>query len=142
MKISFLQPNLFVANPFVDRFNEGGPFLMSLILICLVLSIYFIVKAGRSLKKPVDLFRKFVSLCAETGLLGLVIGVFGSVIGMIEAFDAIESFDDPASTGMMAAGLKVSFLTMVFGTFTFIISRIAIIVLKWLRVGDMAGEKV
>ena len=122
-----------VSNPFVDRFNEGGPFMMSLILICLLLSIFFVLKSGLALKTNDFKFKKYLSLIGESGLLGLVIGVLGSVIGMIEAFDAIEDFNAPASPAIIAGGLKVSFITAVFGCFTFIISRICIIVLKWLK---------
>ena len=128
---------ILAANPFVDRFNEGGPFFMSLILICLLLSLFFIAKTSLALKKQEAKFLKYLSLIGEAGLLGLVIGVLGSVIGMIQAFDAIESFDAPMSQNMIAGGLKVSFLTMVFGVFTFIISRIAIISLKWMHRGTL-----
>jgi hypothetical protein len=34
------------------------------------------------------------------------------------------------SSAMIAGGLKVSFLTMVFGSFVFIISRIGILILR------------
>lgn len=126
---------LSTLNPFVDRFNEGGPFLMSLILIALLLSIFFMFRTGMNLKNENGKFQKYLSLCGEVGLLALVLGIFGSVIGMIEAFDSIEAIGDEVSTALMAGGLKVSFLTMVFGTFTFIISRIAIIIFKWVRKG-------
>lgn len=122
-----------IVNPFIDRFNEGGPFLMSLILICLLLTIFFVFKTGIALKKNDFTFNKYLSLIGEAGLLGLVIGVLGSVLGMIGAFDAIEGFDAPASPALIAGGLKVSFITAVFGSFTFIISRICIIALKWMK---------
>ena len=123
---------ILIGNPLIDRFNEGGPFFMSLILICLLLTIFFIIKSSLALKKHEPKFKKYLSLIGEAGLLGLVIGVLGSVIGMIEAFDAIESFETAVSQGMIAGGLKVSFLTLIFGVFAFIISRIAIISLKWM----------
>ena len=122
-----------VVNPFIERFNEGGPFFMSLILICLLLTIFFIVKTAIALKKNDFSFNKYLSLIGESGLLGLVVGVLGSVIGMIGAFDAIEGLDAPASPALIAGGLKVSFLTAVFGSFTFIVSRVGIIALKWMN---------
>jgi len=117
------------ANPFVDRFNEGGPFFMSLILICLLLTVFFLIRAFMSLNKDVPLSKKMMRLLADAGLLGLVVGFLGSIIGMISAFDAIESIDN-VSSNMIAGGLKVSFLTTVFGTFTFIVSRISLLILK------------
>jgi biopolymer transport protein ExbB/TolQ len=52
---------------------------------------------------------------------------------MIEAFDAIEGFNDSVNSTMIAGGLKVSFLTILFGCFVFIISRIGILILKGLQ---------
>lgn len=118
-----------ILNPFVDRFNEGGPFFMSLILICLILTVFFLVKSFMSLTRNVPQSKKMMRLAADAGLLGLVIGFFASIIGMITAFDSIEAIDN-ISSGMMAGGLKVSFLTTLFGTLTFIISRIGLLVLK------------
>ncbi|HEX9599944.1 MAG TPA: MotA/TolQ/ExbB proton channel family protein, partial [Mariniflexile sp.] len=63
-------------------------------------------------------------------LLGLVLGILASIIGMIEAFDTLDATGDISKMG---GGLKVTFLTMVFGTFTFIISRIGIVILKGLQ---------
>ncbi|MBU3821680.1 MotA/TolQ/ExbB proton channel family protein [Flavobacteriaceae bacterium XHP0103] len=121
-----------IGGVLADRFNEGGPLFMSLILICLILSVLFIILTTINLNKNEAKFKKMISLIGDASLLGLVIGILGSLIGMIEAFDAIGSMDG-ISSSMIAGGLKVSFLTMVFGMFTFIISRIAIIILKWFK---------
>lgn len=120
---------LLVLNPFVDRFIEGGPLFMSLILICLLLSLFFLVKGFLSLSKDLSVSRKMTRLASDASLLGLVLGFLGSIIGMITAFDAIESFDK-ISSAMIAGGLKVSFLTTVFGAITFIIPRIGILILR------------
>ena len=127
--LSLTFSNLMFANPFVDRFNEGGPLFMSLILFCLLLTIFFLIRAFMALNKDVPLSKKMMRLLADAGLLGLVVGFLGSIIGMISAFDAIESIDN-VSSNMIAGGLKVSFLTTVFGTFTFIVSRIGLLILK------------
>lgn len=124
--------SVFSLNVFADRFMEGGPFFMSLILICLLLSIAFIVMGIINLKKDIVKSKKMTVLASEVSILGLVFGFLGSIIGMIGAFDAIESMGD-ISSGMMAGGLKVSFLTTVFGAITFILPRIGIIILKGLQ---------
>ncbi|PWH82182.1 hypothetical protein DIS18_12290 [Algibacter marinivivus] len=119
-------------NVFADRFMEGGPLFMSLILICLLLALAFVVIGFVNLKKDIVKSKKMTSLASDASILGLVFGFLGSIIGMITAFDAIESMGD-ISQGMMAAGLKVSFLTTVFGAVTFILPRIGIIILKALN---------
>lgn len=131
MVLKLVVQNLFLmVNPFVDRFNEGGPFMMTLILICLILSLAFMIKAFRNLNKDPLYSKKMTRLVADVSLLGLVLGFFGSIIGMIEAFDAVEEFNDSVNTTIIAGGLKVSFLTILFGCFVFIISRIGILMLK------------
>lgn len=121
-------------NVFVDRFMEGGPLFMSLILICLLLALYFVVMGFVNINKDVEKSKKMIGLASDVSILGLVFGFLGSIIGMIGAFDAIESISD-VSAGVMAGGLKVSFLTTVFGAVTFILPRIGIIILKTLYKG-------
>ncbi|GGK15748.1 hypothetical protein GCM10007962_07520 [Yeosuana aromativorans] len=111
------------------RFNEGGPFFMTLILITLLLSLGFLTKGFLRLKDNPEALKKMLRLVGDTSLLGLVLGFLGSMIGLIGAFDAIESFDK-ISTAMIAGGLKVSFLTTVFGSLVFIISRIGMLILR------------
>ncbi|WP_405297002.1 MotA/TolQ/ExbB proton channel family protein [Algibacter sp. Ld11] len=133
MKISmYFLSTFLVSNVFVDRFMEGGPLFMSLILICFLLALFFIIRAFLCLKKDALQSIKMTKLASEISLLGLVFGFLGSIIGLITAFDVIESMGS-ISSGMLAAGLKISFLTTVFGTITFILIRIGIIILKALR---------
>lgn len=121
-----------LVNPFADRFSEGGPFMMSLILICLLLSIFFLTKGFIKLNKDKVASKKMLRLAADSSLLGLVIGFFASIIGLITAFDSIEAMGDP-DPSVFAGGLKVSLLTATFGLFTFIIARIGILILKGLQ---------
>ncbi|WP_142785981.1 MotA/TolQ/ExbB proton channel family protein [Changchengzhania lutea] len=124
--------SIIVLNPFVDRFMEGGPVFMSLILICLLLALVFVVMGFVNLKEDVLKSKKMSRLASDISILGLVFGFLASTIGMISAFDAIESISS-ISQGMMAGGLKVAFLTTVFGCVTFIFPRIGIIILKGLQ---------
>ena len=124
--------SILLVNPFVDRFMEGGPLFMSLILICLLLALFFVGMGFINLKKDLAKSRKMTGLASDVSILGLVFGFLGSTIGMIAAFDAIGAIGD-ISQGMMAAGLKVAFLTTVFGCITFILPRIGIVILKTLQ---------
>jgi len=116
----------------LNRFIEGGPVMMSLILICLLLSLFFIFKGFLNLKKDPVLSKKMTRLVADVSLLGLVLGFLGSILGLVSAFDSVESIAT-ANTTAFAAGLKISFLTTLFGSFVFIVSRVGILVLKSLH---------
>ncbi len=133
MKLLILFPTLLIAaNPITDKFSEGGAFFMVSILICLLLSLFFIVKGFLSVKTAVKKSKKMLQLAADTSLLGLVIGFFASVLGLISAFDSIEALGN-ADPAIFAGGLKVSLLTATFGLLAFIIARVGIVVLRGLQ---------
>ncbi|WP_044398291.1 MotA/TolQ/ExbB proton channel family protein [Lacinutrix sp. Hel_I_90] len=115
-----------------NRFTEGGPLFMSLILITLLLSIFFIIRGFLNLKKDEVVSKRMLSLATDASLLGLALGFLGSVLGLIQAFDVVQSLGD-IDSGVMAGGLKVSLLTATFGLFTFVISRIGILILRWIQ---------
>jgi len=111
-----------------DRLNEGGPFFMYPLFIILILLIILIVKAFLQ-KGSVD---KTMSLISSISLFAIVWGFLGQIIGLIGAFDAIESIGE-VSPAMLAGGLKIAFLAPVFGMFAFLVGRLGIIVLTWIK---------
>ena len=80
-----------IGTTLFNRFLEGGALFMSLILICLLTSIFFTVKSLMNLKKSVEISKKMIKHINDSGSLGLGLGVMGSFIGLITAFDAIEA---------------------------------------------------
>jgi len=98
------------------------------LLIILILIIILIVK-GFLQKGSVS---KTISLISSISLFALVWGFLGQIIGLIGAFDAIESYGD-VSPAMLAGGLKIAFLAPVFGMFSFLVGRLGIIVLTWMQ---------
>lgn len=111
-----------------DRLNEGGPFFTYPLFLIFILVLVLIAQ-GFLKKEGID---KTLSLISSITLFALVWGFLGSIIGMIGAFDAIEGGMD-VSTGMMAGGIKISLLSPVFGTFVFLVGRLGIIILTWLK---------
>jgi len=99
------------------------PLFFILILVLVLIAQGFIKKEG------VD---KTLSLINSITLFAIVWGFLGQIIGMIGAFDSIEAVGD-ISPEILAAGIKISLLSPVFGTFIFLIGRLGIIVLTWLK---------
>ncbi len=122
--------NLIVSAQIVNRFKEGGTFFMSLILICLLLSVFLLIKGFINVKRDVQKSEKMLKLTIDSSLLGLVIGFFASVLGLITAFDSVEAMGNP-DPSIFAGGLKVSLLTATFGLLSFVIARAGILVLRW-----------
>jgi len=107
---------------------EGGIVFMFPILVLLVLIIVLIIKGF--LNREND-NKKTISLIASIALFTLVWGFLGQIIGLISAFDMIEAQGE-ISMGVLAGGLKISFLAPVFALITFLIGRIGIIILTWM----------
>ena len=112
-----------------DRFLEGGALFMSLILICLLMSIFFTVKSILKIKTDKEVSKKILKHISDSGTLGLALGVMGAFLGLISAFDVIEA-SGAAEPAIIAGGLKVALLSPLFGLFTFSVSKLAILILR------------
>jgi len=67
------------------------------------------------------------------GIFAIVWGIFGQSIGLFSALQAMEAAAD-ISPQMIYGGLKVSFITTLYGTFIFLLSwLITIIMNNWSR---------
>jgi len=118
-----------IGTTLFNRFLEGGALYMSLILICLLTSTFFTVKSLMNLKKNVEISKKMIKHINDSGSLGLGLGVMGSFIGLITAFDAIEATGG-AEPSILAGGLKVALLSTLFGLFTYSISKLSVLILR------------
>jgi len=112
-----------------DRFLEGGALFMSLILICLLMSIFFTVKSILKIKTDIEVSKKTLKHISDSGTLGLALGVMGAFLGLISAFDVLEA-SGAAEPAIIAGGLKVALLSPLFGLFTFSVSKLAILILR------------
>ena len=113
----------------LNRFLEGGALFMSLILFCLLISIYFTAKAVLNIKNNIEVSRKMLKHINDTAVLALALGVMSAFIGLISAFDVLEA-SGGAEPAIIAGGLKIALLSPLFGLFTFCISKLAILILR------------
>ena len=118
-----------IGTTLFNRFMEGGALFMSLILICLLISIYFTVKSILNIKTNIEISKKMLKHISDSGTLGLALGVMGAFLGLITAFDALEA-SGAAEPSILAGGLKVALLSPLFGLFTFSVSKLAILILR------------
>lgn len=117
-----------VGNPFIARLNEGGPLFMYTTLFILIAIISLL---SRGFLKP-STRDKTITLVSSISLFVLVWGFLGQMIGLISAFDAIEAAGD-ISPAVLAGGLKIAILSPLFGMFAFLIARLGIIILTWIK---------
>jgi hypothetical protein len=121
-----------IGTTLFNRFLEGGALFMSLILICLLLSIYFMVKSFLTLNKDKETSKRMLKHIGDSGTLGLALGVLGAFIGLLTAFDVIEATGG-AAPSIIAGGLKVAILSPIFGLFTFSFAKLSILVLRLIK---------
>lgn len=97
------------------------PFIANLALI--IITILQIVQ-----KKNVN--QKLIEIGKQLGGLALALGVFGTVMGLFQAFDALENSKDVIPFQVIMGGLKVALITALYGLIVFCISQLAYIILK------------
>ena len=118
-----------IGTTLFNRFMEGGALFMSLVLICLLISIYFTVKSLLNIKTNIEISKKMLKHISDSGTLGLALGIMGLFLGLIAAFDVLETTGG-AAPSIIAGGLKVALLSPLFGLFTFSVSKLAILILR------------
>ena len=118
-----------IGTTLINRFMEGGALFMSLILICLLISIYFIVISILKIKTNNDVSIKMLKHINDSGTLSLALGFLSAFLGLISAFDVLEATGE-ADPSIIAGGLKVALLSPIFGLFTFSVSKLAILILR------------
>ncbi|MEH6536182.1 MAG: MotA/TolQ/ExbB proton channel family protein [Psychroserpens sp.] len=120
-------------------FTDGGTLFMSLILICLLAALFFLVRGFMNVSKSSELSNKMLRLASDASLLGLTMGFLASIIGLISAFDSLQAMGN-VDPSVFAGGLKISLLTATSGLFTFVVARIGIIILRLMLPSEEISE--
>ncbi len=114
----------------------GGTLFMTVLSISLTTiiaaTVLNIIRLSRDNYNPANQYLVIKDIKA-IGIFAIVWGVFGQSIGLFSAFQAIEAAAD-ISPEMIYGGLKVSFITTLYGTFIFLLSwLITIFMNNWSR---------
>lgn len=110
-----------------ELFYMGGPLFMGILTILLVIllavTVYFIMAISSGKASDKVNFPHRLAYIKSIGLFIFITGILGQLIGLFEAFKAIEAAMD-ISPAIMAGGLKVSMITTLYGMFIYLISII------------------
>lgn len=122
-----------------DLFHMGGPLFMGILTILFVLMLaYSVISTISIINKggddPVKVRSRLPHIKA-IGLFALITGILGQLIGLYDAFAAIERAMD-ISPPIMAGGLKVSMITTMYGMVIYLIS-----ILIWVVLDLWASKK-
>lgn len=109
----------------IDLLFEGGILFMSILTIALTASIALFVY--HLIKNPdTDSIK---GLIKSVGLFALVFGLLGQFIGLYSALQHISQVES-ISSAILAAGLRVSSITSIYGMIIFVVSYLMWFVLK------------
>ncbi len=101
----------------IELFKMGGPLFMGILTLEFIGIFFLAIRYNmKSETKKSDL-----DLIKSVGILALVTGVFAQLLGLFSAFNAIEAAGS-VSPALLAAGLKVSMITTLYGALIFLIS--------------------
>ena len=106
------RPAMSIARLFV----EGGAGYMT------VISIFLILLLVAAWKDPMWV--------KEIGIAALVVGVFATLLGLVQIFDSVQLFGDEVTFPILCGGLKVAFIAVLYGLIVYFISLVFRVVQK------------
>ncbi|PWJ43760.1 MotA/TolQ/ExbB proton channel family protein [Sediminitomix flava] len=111
---------------FLNFYSNGGSLFMTFVTIPGVLMLVCAVFKALKMSNKFAPIQKSEKLIKELSLLALMMGIFGQLIGLYGAFEAIEAAGG-VSMSLLAAGLKISSHTTLYGFLYFVLGRIALV---------------
>lgn len=113
-----------------DFHMTGGPLFMFPLAILLLTNIGLILYSIFNLIQKKVLPAKHLEAIKLIGILAAVFGSLGTMVGLMEAFDALESMKEMIPFQVIMGGMKVAVLSAIYGLFIFCLSMFAYIILK------------
>lgn len=122
-----------------DLFFAGGPLFMGiltlLLLVILAMAAYRFIQISRGHVEHETSFRHQLTHIKSIGLFSLVFGILAQMMGLYQAFSAIEQAGN-ISPALLAGGLKVSMISTIYGLVIFLLSYVL-----WLGLDYMAKNQ-
>lgn len=120
-------------------FYEGGMLFMSILTLVLVVliawAVYHFIPAVIKQSGTANQARARLKHIKTIGSFALVFGIFGQLIGLYEAFSAIQE-QGGVSPALLMGGLKISMITTFYGIAIYLFS-----LLLWLVLDFLASRK-
>jgi len=118
-----------------DYLIEGGVLFMGMLsIVLLVILILTVVISVPIITNKVDdnnNLNERLGYIKSLGLFGLVMGMLGQFIGLFAAFQIIETGME-ISPALLAAGVRVSSITSIYGMIIFLVAYLIWFILKTL----------
>ncbi len=119
-----------LASFLYDFHMTGGPPFMFPLALLFLTNIGLILFSTFTLIHKKVLPTKYLEAIKLIGILAAVFGSLGTMVGLMEAFDALEGMKEMLPFQVIMGGMKVAIITVIYGLFIFCVSMLAYIVLK------------
>ncbi|HRG79128.1 MAG TPA: MotA/TolQ/ExbB proton channel family protein [Cyclobacteriaceae bacterium] len=120
-----------LASFLYDFHMTGGPPFMFPLAMLLLVNLGLILYCIFTLIQKKVLPIKYLEAIKLIGILAAVFGSLGTMVGLMEAFDALEGMKEMLPFQVIMGGMKVAIITVIYGLFIFCISMLAYIILKF-----------
>ncbi|MBY0434128.1 MAG: MotA/TolQ/ExbB proton channel family protein [Cyclobacteriaceae bacterium] len=128
-----------LASTFYSLHVEGGMTFMaplSIIFLIIIGLLGFVIFSAVQKKSIQPIWLETIK---QLGRLALAWGTFSTIIGLFEAFDAIEGSPDVVwGLPIICGGLKVAIITVLYGLIIYCISLLSYIILKFISTSKTA----
>jgi hypothetical protein len=119
-----------LASFLYDFHMTGGPPFMFPLALLFLTNIGLILFSTFTLIQKKVLPTKYLEAIKLIGILAAVFGSLGTMVGLMEAFDALEGMKEMLPFQVIMGGMKVAIITVIYGLFIFCVSMLAYIILK------------
>lgn len=99
-----------------EFYVSGGIMYMHPITIAFIANLALITIAILQIAQKKSVNQKLIEIGKQLGGLALALGVFGTVAGLFQAFDALENSPDIIPFQVIMGGLKVALITALYAT--------------------------
>lgn len=114
----------------VNTYLAGGVMYMHLLTLLFLFNLGAVGYIIFCKMRKKDISGNWLEVVKHIGGLAVAFGTFGTLMGLLFAFDALESSKDIIPFQVIMGGLKVSLINVLYGLMIFCISMLAYIILK------------
>jgi hypothetical protein len=113
-----------------ELYDWGGPIWMHPITLCLIVIVCLVVYVFVLLAQKKRISLTLIEAIKQIGVLALAWGIFSTIAGLFQAFDALEAIKEMLPFQVIMGGMKVALITALYGLIVFILSMLAYVILK------------
>jgi hypothetical protein len=114
------------------NYLEMGGYLFTLPLTAIGIAVLALagISAARIARGNTGQTKRQVGLVLHLGVFAFILGILAQTLGLFQAMNAIQHAGD-ISPALLAGGLRLSFITTIYGLLILTISFLAWMVLTW-----------